>query len=294
MAVGRCPDVRRLCVGLLAGWLAAGLPARAQALEPDSDLAQQLQADRRQRLELTIARSSQQIEAADVEGAALAAALRARGVARGYLLQHAEALADLSRAVELEPFNPQNYEDRARTYLKAREFKAANADLDMVLGLDSKRWSAQRDKGRIAAYQNAFQDALFEFRRAWRLSDTEASMYNAIWLDIVSRRAGGDGAAVLDDWLAQIDPGRWPAPVMGMLRGIVSAQQSIAASAAIDPRKALGQRCEANFYAGQLYLIQGDAERANAAFTAAVATGAVEYLEYDWALRELELLQPKP
>jgi lipoprotein NlpI len=263
-------------------------------LEPDSDLAQQLQADRRQRLELTIARSSQQIEAADVEGAALAAALRARGVARGYLLQHAEALADLSRAVELEPFNPQNYEDRARTYLKAREFKAANADLDMVLGLDSKRWSAQRDKGRIAAYQNAFQDALFEFRRAWRLSDTEASMYNAIWLDIVSRRAGGDGAAVLDDWLAQIDPGRWPAPVMGMLRGIVSAQQSIAASAAIDPRKALGQRCEANFYAGQLYLIQGDAERANAAFTAAVATGAVEYLEYDWALRELELLQPKP
>jgi lipoprotein NlpI len=297
MALARSPDIclslRRRLHQLLLLCAAAGVLAGAHAVESDSDLAKQLQAERRQRMELTIARSSQQIESADVEGAALAAAFRARGVARGYLLQHAEALQDLTRAVELDPFNAQNYEDRARAYLKLREFPSAGADLDMALGLDSKRWSAQRDKGRIAAYQNAFQDAVFEFRRAWRLSDTASSIYNAIWLDIVSRRAGGEGAAVLDDWLAQIDAGKWPAPVLGMLRGTVSPEQSIAAAASIDPRKALGQKCEAYFYAGQAHLIRGEADQAKAAFAAAVATGSTEYLEYDWAVRELELMEPR-
>jgi lipoprotein NlpI len=297
MAVARFPDRHAAfaaAVPLLAACLAAGLLNGAHAIEPGSDLAKQLQADRRLRMEHVIARSSQQIESPQIEGAALATAFRSRGVARGYLLQHAEALEDLNRAVELDPFNAQNYEDRARTYLKLREFKAAGEDLDMALGLDSKRWSAQRDKGRVAAYQSAFLDATFEFRRAWRLSDTDSSMYNAIWLDIVSRRAGLEETLLLDDWLAQIDPKRWPAPVMAMLRGTVSPEQSIAAAAAVDPRTALGQQCEAYFYAGQLHLIRGEAEQARAAFASAVATGAIEYLEYDWAMRELELMGPPP
>lgn len=263
----------------------------ARAAEPQSDLARHLQDERRQRAELTIAHSSQRIESAEVEGRELAAAFRARGVARSSLLQHAEALQDIARAVDLDPFNPQYYEDRARTYMKLREFKAAGTDLDMALGLDPRRWSAQRDKGRLAAYQGQFLEASGEFRRAWRLSDDETSVYNAIWVDIAERRAGGAGTLAVDDLLAQSEPAHWPAPVLGMLRGKLSPEAAVAAVQMGDPRKALFLRCEAQFYAGQVHLLQGDQARARMAFEAAVATGAVEYLEYDWALRELELLE---
>jgi lipoprotein NlpI len=75
-----------------------------------------------------------------------------------------------------------------------------------------------------------------------------------------------------------------------MLRGAISPTEAIRTAASIDPRKALQRLCEASFYAGQLYLIQGERDAAKAAFEAAVATGVVEYLEYDWALREMELL----
>ena len=136
---------------------------------------------------------------------------------------------------------------------------------------------------------------MVEFRRAFWLTDEETGRYNVLWLDIASRRAGGGGTAILDELLAQADdPGRWPVPLLRMFRSRLTAQQAVASASATDPRKSLLQKCEAWFYAGQLYLIGGERDQAKAAFEAAVATGAVEYLEYDWALRELELLGIAP
>jgi lipoprotein NlpI len=277
-----------LCVGL-------ALSASVPALEPDSELIRVLQAERRQRMELSIARASEQIESPGVEGKALAAAFRARAAARGQLLQHAEALDDFSRAIELDPFNPQYYEERARIYLRLREFNAASADLDMALGLDSRRWSAHRDKGRLAAYQRDFHLATTTFARALRMADDESAPYNALWLDIAARRAGGNPSRVLDEILGELPPGHWPEPVLKMLRGMRTPQEVIDSVALVNPRAALLQRCEAHFYAGELHLVRGEPEAARAAFEAAVATGVIEFLEYDWALRELELLdQPPP
>jgi lipoprotein NlpI len=271
--------------------LVTAFPARA--IEPDSDLARQLQAERRQRMEHIIVRSSAQIESGSLEGRELASAFRARSLARSALLQHAEALTDIVRAVELDPFNPQYYEDRARVYLKLREFKPVSEDLDMALGLDNKRWSAQRDKGRLLAYQGAFLDAAAEFSRALRLSDQESAPYNALWLDLALRRGGKDGTGVVDRILEDLDAKDWPALVLAAFRGRASPEEVIEAAGTIDPRKAIAEKCEAYFYAGQLYLLRGDMEQAKTAFTAAVGTAAIEHLEYDWALRELELLEAK-
>jgi lipoprotein NlpI len=268
----------------------AMMGSAAHALDPGSDLSSQLQAERRQRLEVIVAGTSEQIDSEQVEGAALAEALRKRGAARVNLRQYAEALADLSRAIEIEPFNALGHEYRGRAYLKLRRFQEAGADLDMALGLDPKRWSAERDKGRIAAYQADFLQAAVQFRRAWRWADDDASAYNAVWVDIASRRAGEDGTHVLDELLAEMDAQKWPAPVLGMLRGTVSPEEVIALASSPDPRQALPQECEAYFYAGELYLLRGETLPARAAFTAAVQTGVIDYLEYDWALRELELL----
>lgn len=271
--------------------LAAGLAVTAHAIEPDSELARTLQAERRQRMESIIARSSEQIENDAVEGTALAAAFRARSLARSGLLQHAEALADISQAIELDPFNAQYYEERARAYLKLREFKAASADLDMALGLDSKRWSAQRDKGRLSAYQGQFLEASSEFSRAFRLSDGDVVAYNALWLDLALRRAGRPGTALIHEIVEQMDGSEWPAPLLRAFRGSISPEEAVRLAIVPDPRKTQMQRCEAYFYVGQLHQIRGEPQLAKAAFSSAVATGVVEYLEYDWALREIELIE---
>lgn len=281
---------RRLLARTAALCAVAALSFPLPALEPESELVRLLQAERRQRLELAIARASEQIESPGVEGKALAAAVRSRAAARSQLQQHAEALADFSRAIELDPFNPQYYEERARTYLKLREFQDAGVDLDMALGLDSKRWSAQRDKGRLAAYQRDFLLATTTFARALRMADDASAPYNALWIDIAARRAGGPPSLVVDDVLEELQAGQWPEPLLRMMRGALSPDQVIAAVSPTNPRTALMQRCEAYFYAGEVYLMRGQRDQARAAFRAAVETGVVEFLEYDWALRELELL----
>jgi lipoprotein NlpI len=76
-----------------------------------------------------------------------------------------------------------------------------------------------------------------------------------------------------------------------MYSGQLDPAQAIAAAASPDPRVALGQQCEAYFYAGEEYLIRHEPQQARAAFEAAVATGMTDFIEYDWAVRELEGLQ---
>ncbi|HZP87156.1 MAG TPA: hypothetical protein VFB54_10085 [Burkholderiales bacterium] len=263
----------------------------AHAIEPNSELAQQLLAERRQRVEGAIAQLSQRIEGGVAEGAVLAELFRDRGIARSYLVQYAEALEDFNRAIELDQVNPQYYEDRAITYMKLREFKAASTDLDMALGLDSKRSSSYREKGRLAFYQRDFERAAQEFQRALRSGQGEAIIYGAIWLEMALRRGKIEGDSPLMHVAAQVDPERWPSPVLQMFAGAAGPEAAIeAATKQADPRGSLLQSCEAYFYAGEKYLIDGQTDKAKAAFQAAVATGITDFMEYDWSVRELELM----
>ena len=281
----------RCSLGLLVGCL---FLANAFGVEPDSDLAAQLQLERRQTAERRIVQASRIIEADTVEDKQLAEAFRARGVARSHLLQYAEALTDFTRAVELDPLNPQYYEERAITHLKLREFDAASVDLDMALGLDRDRAIGHREKGRVAFYRQDFGQAAREFAMALRASDDAAVVYGAVWLHMAIGRGGLGGEAPLAAIDSQLDPRQWPAPVIKMYLGQLKPNEVVAAASNPNPRTALMQQCEALFYAGQEYLIRNQPSDARASFEAAVRTGVTEFLEYDWSVRELELMAAKP
>jgi len=267
------------------------LSGSAFGVEPDSELAAQLQLERRQNAERRLLQASQIIESGAADDKQLAEAFRARGVARSHLLQFPEALADFDQAVELDSLNPQYYEDRAITYLKLREFKDANRDLDMALGLAPDRVVGHREKGRLASYQQDFGQAAREFNLALKTSDNAAVVYGALWLHIAIRRGGLDGEAPLAAIDSQLDPRQWPAPVVKMYLGQLQPEEVLVAATTTDPRTSLMQQCEASFYVGQEYLFRKQPEQARASFQAAVATGITEFLEYDWAARELELMK---
>jgi lipoprotein NlpI len=262
----------------------------AQAAEPASDLAVELQTQRRQAAERAIAQATLQIESGSVDDKQLAAAFRARAAARNRLLQYAEAVMDLSRAVELDPFNPLYYEDRAITHLKLREFRQADLDLEMALGLDTNRLAAQREKGRLAFYRGDYQQAAQDMTRLARAAEGQTFVYSVLWLDLAIRRGHLPRQSRLALAEQELDGGQWPAPLVQMYQGKLEPAEAIAAAGATDPRVALAQQCEAYFYAGQEYLLRHEPQRARAAFEAAMATGMTDFLEYDWAARELELL----
>ncbi len=280
----------------MRGYLVAllGLALWAQgacALEPASELADVLQTQRRQAAEQAIAQATVQIESSEMDDKHLAAAFRARAVARNRLIQYPEAVMDLSRAVELDPFNPQYYEDRAITYLKLREFKQADVDLEMALGLDRNRLAAQREKGRLAFYRGDYQQAAQDLIRLAREADGQTFVYSVLWLDLAIRRGRLPRESRLGLAEQEVSDGQWPAPLVQMYQGKLDPAQAIAAAAAPDPRVALAQQCEAYFYAGQEYLIRQEPQQARAAFEAVVATGMTDFLEYDWAVRELEVMK---
>jgi lipoprotein NlpI len=276
----------------MAAVLVAWIPGAA-ALEPGSELAIQLQAERRQAAERAIAQATAGIESGGLEDKQLADLFGKRAIARSLLLQHGEAVMDLSRAVELDPLNPRVYEDRAVIYLKLREFKQADTDLEMALGLDSGRSVAQREKGRLAFYRGDYEQAAQHFARLAKHAEGRTFVYAVLWLHIAIKR----GDLPRKDHLAtatSVIEAEWPAPVVRMFLGAIEPQEAIAAADSRNPQTALMQQCEAQFYAGEQHLIRGDAAQARIAFQGAVATGVTEFLEYDWALRELELMDDKP
>lgn len=285
--------VQARCYAVLTAIALVLATTGAGAAEPGSDLAAQMQTQRRQAIEQAVLQARSQIESGQLEGKALAEAFRTRGIARSYLLQYTEALEDFDRAIELDQINPQYYEERAIAHLKLREFKAASADLEMALGLDSKRSSSFREKGRLAYYQGDYQLAAQEFARAMDTAKGDAVVYSAIWLHMALKRGDLPAQGPLGAIAAQLDQSRWPTPVLLMFTGTMQPEEAIALAASANPRSDLMLKCEGYFYAGQEYLIRKDPEKARAAFAAAQATGVTEFLEYDWSARELERLDKR-
>ena len=227
-----------------------------------------------------------EIESGTLEGKELADAYRLRGIAYSRLSEDERAVRDFSSAIELEQVAVEYYADRAIAYLRLREFKKANTDLDMALGLNPKYPPAHREKGRLSAYQGDWDEAARSFALAKENDQGMGAAYGAIWMQVAAMRAGFKGTSLM----TTLPPAQWPAPIVHMLIGKISPEQAIAAADNPDPATYLEQKCEVYFYAGEYYVARNDTERARAAFESAVATGVMEFLEYDWARRELELM----
>ena len=77
-----------------------------------------------------------------------------------------EALADLTEAIALEPFNAEYYTTRGFIYIQGeeddyREF--ARADFEYALHLDPAQWVAEYSLGLICYYEQDYEQALQRF-----------------------------------------------------------------------------------------------------------------------------------
>ena len=268
-------------------------PCVAQTTGPSAlELARAAEAKRTSLVD-EVSRLTAAIDPGRLRGKELAEVFRYRGIAFSRLNQNERALEDFDKAIELDQLNPEYYEDRAITYLKLRDLSRAQTDLAMALGLDSKRPSAHREEGRLASYRSEHARAARSFAMAMDHDQGIGVVYAAIWLHVAAMRGGFNASSPLRSFAEGLSTAQWPAPVIRMFTGAIQPEEAIALAQSPDVDTDQAQKCEAYFYAGQQYLLDRKPDAAKTAFEAAVATGMTEFLEYDWALRELELMKAR-
>ena len=89
---------------------------------------------------------------------------------------------------------------------------------------------------------------------------------------------------------AQIDRVQWPAPVIRLYLGEISAAEALDAADDPKPETKKGQICEANFFSGELALQQGNKIEAARLLKLAAAECPKTFDEFSAATAEIKAL----
>ncbi|MDP6832604.1 MAG: tetratricopeptide repeat protein [Alphaproteobacteria bacterium] len=168
-------------------------------------------------------------------------------------------LADLNRAIALNPYFVRALAQRGAMYLQGGDWAAALADFDQALSLRPQSSPALFFKGVLRFHQGRFAQAEVLFRRVLALSPVQHPIA-ALWLASAAGRRGNSGAAALAHYLWWWQDGLWPAPLLQLWTGAANVDDVAAAMAEADD----GIRAQGAFFLAQWYLAQGDDSAARA------------------------------
>lgn len=222
----------------------------------------------------------------------IAALYSNRGSLMDYLGHIDQAVADFSKAIELDDAasTALSYEDRASAYEGVYDWEKALADYDEAIRRNGHLYSAYRGRARVEWASGNVKAAINDFVTA---NDAEpADAYGILWLFVAEARSGAGASALpqLRKRAEKVDLAKWPGPIIQTLLGDRRADQVEAPPLPgewSDADRSAGARCEISFYVGELNLARGDRAKAMAMFHAATDTGIKEYIEYRMSGYEL-------
>jgi tetratricopeptide (TPR) repeat protein len=93
---------------------------------------------------------------------------------------YASAIASYSKAIEMSPFEINNYYNRGIAYFKSGKEKEAEEDFDKVIIMDPKMSSAYVYRGLCREKLSRYNDALNDYTRALKLKPNDAAIHNNI------------------------------------------------------------------------------------------------------------------
>jgi lipoprotein NlpI len=168
------------------------------------------------------------------------------------------------------------------------DYARALEEYDEALKLDPRHEAALHGRGRHLFYASRFDAAENDFAA---LLATRPDGFDSIWLSLSRTRRGLDGSAVLEQGVAKLKDGEWPAPILQYLQGRLDRDALIAAAADADEKKQKGRECEARFYIAARLIIDGQKVAARPLLEKARDECPRTYIEYEAALAELAKLQ---
>ena len=217
-----------------------------------------------------------------------------RGIAKVGKGDFDGAIADYSRALELDPKFAAAYRKRGIAKQAKSDFDGAIADYNRALELDPKFAIAYADRGISHFSSRHWSEALKDFNHFFDLSKDEQD-YPRLFVWMITARLNGADAANKDltaylDRRSNAAPSDWFSNVAGHLLGKVTQADLFAAAKSPDTKKERGQLCEAWFYSGMKRLLGGDKIAAADHFQKCLATEQKIFVEYQFAQTELKSL----
>jgi len=251
------------------------------------DFAQSL----RDRLRESIDKTTETIKSGKLTGSDLAEAYCSRGATYSDLDQVDDALRDTNEALKIAPNSTKMISCRAEVYFHSGAFEKSIDEYSHAVTLGATRSMTFAHRGISRFYAGQLEDAADDFAKASDADDTEAQLYNDLWLTWTYQRLGRP----LPDAVAKravADPrGEWPRPALAMLTGHLSPEEMLK----LVERKSGDDRqmtlAEAYFYVAQHYLVDGDKAKAREYLEKTRQLDVAIYTEHVAALFELNRLK---
>jgi tetratricopeptide (TPR) repeat protein len=200
------------------------------------------------------------------------------------------AIADYSEAIKRDSTLVAAYNDRGSAYRLKGDFDRAIADYAQAIQRDPKSAAAYYRRGYVYYLTGALPKALADLTEANALSPADS--YLALLLDVVGRRS--QLPSRLKETSAKVDMTAWPAPVLRLYMGQMTPEAVLAAAGDPDLQTRRSRVCEANFYTGELALLNGRKDDAARLFTLASGDCPLALSEWESANAELKALGVAP
>jgi len=196
------------------------------------------------------------------------------------------AIADYNEAIRLRPNSATAHYSRGNAFSMQGEFARAIDDYSQVIRIHPKYAPGFATRGRAHFYAGAFSEARVDFEQALKLDPQDA--YSALWLDLAERR--DNHSSQLPDVAKQLNMTAWPAPIVKLLLGDLTADAVFADTADPSPETMRAEICEANFYSAELALLQRRTEEALRQLHLAANGCPRSFVEWRGAIAELARL----
>lgn len=205
---------------------------------------------------------------------------------------YAQAIQDLDRAIAQEPAFADAWFARGWALEKSGDEAAAIVDYGRAIDAKPGHAFALFSRGFLNLYGGSARDAVVDFVRTLGVAeDNSLRLYSHLWLYLSRTRAGQNAQARLKDDAASENLSQWPGPLIKHLLGTMS-EAKVQREIEQGPKSSLKERrATGYFFLGVTAQMAGHKDNARAYFEKTLATGAVDFRQYDAAKRELNNLQ---
>jgi tetratricopeptide (TPR) repeat protein len=202
--------------------------------------------------------------------------------------EYANAIKEYKRLIELEPRDFDSHRNLGRILQILGDTSEAIKAFDNAVGNDRTYYEAIIDRGFAHFDAGNFDDADKDLTTGAALRPTDA--YPVLWLHLARQRANRPSPTTeLQDVAKRLT--RWPLPVVELFLARNGTPDAIIAAANNDPDP--DSVCEAQFYAGEWYVLRNMRDQAKASFEEAAKICPRAFIEFAGAQAELSRLAPQ-